>query len=74
MDDLLAKPFKPMPVVKPQGGKIRTQNIYSFQNKPMNKLAKELGGMMVNPLFVSGKTEPVPCQNCFYFRLSGLNL
>jgi hypothetical protein len=74
MDDLLSKPFKPMPLVRPQGGKIRTQNIYAFQNKPMGKLAKELGGMMINPLFVSGKTEPVPCQNCFYFRLSGLNL
>jgi hypothetical protein len=31
-------------------------------------------GFLMNPLFAAGATSPVPCQQCLYFRLSGLSL
>jgi len=31
-------------------------------------------GFLLNPLFVEGATNPIPCKECLYFRLSGLSL
>lgn len=31
-------------------------------------------GFLLNPVYVDGTTNPTPCRECLYFRLSGLSL
>lgn len=55
-------------------GKATSQDPINFKSEKYEQAVQDADGMLVNPLFQEGSTNPVPCKTCFYFRLSGLAL
>lgn len=51
-----------------------TSGPVNMKDKGFELISKEENGLLVNPAYVEGETNPVPCKTCFYFRLSGLNM